>query len=256
MDNTEEKDIKLDADKQAVALKTIKDVQFALHTLGESLKSENGAGEDSVRTILSLCGFHLSDLSKLTGVPTQTAAEVEQRHAEIRAANMRVHELERQLGEASPDDLIQPGITRLEQLLNRWWKYEGFGHISEVDFGRYGCKIKLSCSLFGDYFIVNSPTPVSDKERKKLWHAALREQGYILVNPRNGDDLAVEDCEQSRKTLTTLIKSRMPSASIRTFGNHSTRNGEMTMDYVELFVRDITDFATLPQNPTANNEYD
>lgn len=245
-------DITLNPDQQAVTLKTLKDIQHAMATLAGQVQRHNGTlNAELAQNVLCVTEYSLADLSKLLGIASQTAQDIEKRHAALRQANQRIHELERQLGAAQAPDMTQASLKNLAERVEAWWRQEGFGHISSVHFDKYGCEIDFCCSLFGDFYVVDSPTPVSDKERYRLWLAHLAERGFVLTD-EDGDD-ALQDCDQNREVLTALFAHRLPSARLRSVENHARRGKDFVLRGVKVYVRQLADILSLPVPETSSD---
>lgn len=238
-------EITLNADKSAVALKAIKDVGFALATIAEFLSAGRPLNSELAFNTLAVSEFYLADLTKLLGVETNGARQVEDRNALLRVAHERVRELEKIQGGTVTPQLAQLQLKNLSQQLNEWWKVDGFGHVSETNFGQYGCEVVLSCHLFGHYALVSSDTPVSDKQSKLDWHQRLRDRGFVLMD--NAGEICIQDCNASRTALISLLALRLPSGKITETRNHSSRDGvNMCLRDIKVYIRDISDIATLP----------
>jgi hypothetical protein len=246
--------ITLTPDSRTVALRQIGKVHDALSTLAAVLA---GAGEaDQLRpvdaelptNVLKVAEFELSDLGKTLGIETDSAAERDQRYVALRQANMRVRDLQAQLGNSQGADITQASIKALAARVDSWWKLEGFGHISDIAFGKHGCTVNFSCSLFGDFPLIDSATPVSDKERKALWHASLRDRGFVLA--QDDRDWVIEDCDASRKALVDLFAHRLPSAHVLKLDNfHRSKVGRFVLRGVEVHISTLADILTLPEKP-------
>lgn len=243
---SDDKEIKLTPDNQAVLLRTIREMQMAWQTFGKALDSEGEVNEGLARSILSVTEYNISDIGKKLGIKTETEEMIAQRHANLRIANMRVRELEAQLGASVTPTAVQTGLGVLEERIHDWWKLKGFGHVSEESFGRFGCKVKLSCHLFGDFSLVQSETPISDKERWVLWLEHLKSQGFLLSEDTREPELI--DCDHNRKTLIDLISLDLPSSKVISFGNHSTKGGFKLQD-VNIYIYKLEDILELPQKP-------
>lgn len=244
----DETPVTLDADQQALLKKSLESCLSGMQTLYE-FAGKGILTVDLCRSVLSTGEFALRDVSKLTGVETETAAMIEKRYADIRAANFRIRELEAQVGSvAGPEHLMQ-GMTRIAKRLNSWWDLEGFGHISELRFTDYGhCDVTLSCMLSGHNFGSFSKTPVSDKARYKLWLEDLGRRGFVLGQTRH-DREAVIDCAETREAVRTLIEQRMPSARITSYTNWGDSNELFTLRDIKVFIRDLGEIDALPQLP-------
>jgi hypothetical protein len=245
--------IKLNPDNAQVALKKIRDIQCALAAIGDGITSDEGLNASLARNVLFVSEHNMADLGKLLGVETDSARDIAQRNAMLREANTKVHELEKKMGASQSPEDVQAGIKHLAECASKWWRYEGFGHVSEFEFGQYGASMKLSCHLFGSFRLLDSPTPLSDKEAKAKWYEHLAEQGIVLT--KNRGEMAVVDCDQTRATLRKLLAERIPSARIQNFENQGS-DDLVLLRQVKIFVRDITELAGLPLDPNPNpNEY-
>lgn len=239
----------LSADDRAVVLREIKAAQFALATVASQITEEEGPplNRDLTVNCLQMCEFRLDEIGTRLGIATETAAKIEERHAKLRAANLRVRELEAQLGQEQAPEGTQLSLGLLTERLQGWWQAVGFGHTSETHFARYGCEVEFSCHLFGDFWLTNSPTPISDKERRAQWHDDLRTQGYVLTDSEpSSRELAVVDCAASRETLGAVLAASLPSAKIQSFKNRNNRDGAFVMDSVKVLIRNLADIANLP----------
>lgn len=244
--------VALDADGKAVVKRISREIREALANIDFFLDSEDG--EDGLTpaiasSILSVAESGFANLGKKLGVATKSEAALEKRHADLRHANIRIRELEAQLGSAQSPRLVQLGLQSLEEHLNTWWRQKGFGLVSKVAFGPHVCKAEFSCKLLGD-FLSKSETPVSDKEHKKNWIESWREQGLVIVDD---SDLEVIDCDASRAVVRDLITSNLPSGDVSSFLNYRTahrRNGEISVLHgIEVVIRRIEDIQALPVIP-------
>ena len=242
-DNTE---ITLNADAQAVLKSKAREVHEAIAILTHFLDQEQALTVEMSSNALRVAEYKISDIAKILGVPTEGSAEIEERHQKLREANIEIRSLKDQLGKSQSPELTQLSLRTLERQLRDWWTLEGFGHLSEIHFAGYGCRTKLSCGLYGDFPLLNSPTPVSDKERKALWLDDLRARGFLLSEDDRDPD--VMDCDASRKALSDLILTRLPSAKITQVTNHCAGAGShgFIIRDVEVIIYNLDDIARLP----------
>lgn len=242
---SENHEIKLSPDDQAVVLRTIRDIQLGLQTLDKSLQKEGSLNHEIARNVLSVTEYNIPEIGQKLGVATETEAKITKRHADIRAANLRIRDLESQLGSSQAPSAVQMSLGVLTERLHEWWRIDGFGHVSEESFGRYGCKVKLSCHLFGDFSPIQSETPISDKDRWKLWLEQLKAQGFMLGGNREKE---VIDCDSNRKLLIDLISDALPSSKVISFSNHFSESGFKLRD-VDIIIYKLDDILNLPQMP-------
>jgi hypothetical protein len=240
--------LSLDADAKAVIIKNVRETISNLGIFAQMVEKNNlvsGTGKN----ILYIAESAIADICKATGIEIDSAAEREDRYAKIRAANIRIRQLEQQIGAAVSTEHVQMGIQDLGKKLNSWWDLEGFGHISSINFTGYGnCEVVFSCMLFGTFKRSLSKTPVSDKENDKLWRDSLTERGYQLTS-EDGDRDSLLDCDATRETLCNLFKERLPSCVVTGFTNHGDRKGIFTLRDVKVFIYNLSDIVGLPQMP-------
>ncbi|MHC5194878.1 hypothetical protein ACYSUW_14085 [Pseudomonas frederiksbergensis] len=235
----------MNADEQAVVAKEVKSMASTLSMLVQMAASGREIPHATAAMALRSVEHTIQKVGGILKVETQTAAAIEERHIKLRTANLRVRALEAQLGQAQTPSTTLLALRSLKEQLTRWWELEGFGHVSEVIFESYGCRAKLCCHLYGDFPLVDSPTPITDKERKVLWYESLRDRGFELESS-NGD-MAVVDNDASRKVLAALITSRLPSGKIVGITNSVSRGASMlTMSEVDVRITDLEDIAALP----------
>jgi hypothetical protein len=243
--------LKLNPDNATVALKKVRDIQGALAAIGDGVKSDQGLNVELARNVLFVCEHNMADLGKLLGVETDSARDIAQRNAMLREANTKVHELEKKMGAAQSPHDVQAGIAHLAGCIEKWWRYEGFGFVSDFEFGKYGANVKLSCHLHGHFRLLDSPTPLSDKEAKEKWLEHLAESGFVLA--KNRGEVVIVDCDQTRATLQKLIQARIPSAHIQAYENQGGA-AVIMLRQVKIFVKDITELANLPLDPNPSED--
>lgn len=240
-------DIVLSPDQTAVALREIKNAFGALSTIAEALQKNLPLNAKLVHDILYVSEHYLADLGKVLKVETEGAAVIAKRTADIKVANMRIRELEAQLGNTQSPEATQMSIQNLAERLTKWWTQVGFGHVSSLHFGRYGCEVNFSCHLFGDYVLIDSKTPLTDKQKKVLWHKNLETEGYVLADTRG--EISVADCDASRNTLRSFFAKYLPSARVTAFENYGDPEGVFVLRSVKVFIKNISEVPDLPILP-------
>lgn len=247
--NEERDTITVTADQAVVIARDVRTTCTGLMHLAETLNKQQEVSIDLAQSVLYIAEATVGDVGKRLGVQTESAAQREERYAQIRAANLRVHQLERQLGEGESATRTKMQIRNLADKLEYWWRTKGFGHVSDLNFTNYGVlDARLSCHLFGDFRLTHSETPVSDKVSKQQWHQQLRDQGFVLQEKR-GEDVEVVDCDQSREALRSLIRSALPSATIHSVSNHSSHDGGLVMRDVHVYLHELEELSRLPSSP-------
>ncbi|MDT8925248.1 hypothetical protein RBE51_20860 [Pseudomonas taiwanensis] len=244
----DETPISLNPDQDAVLQRTVKEIQQNLGSLLWFKSQDTNLTRGVASSVLNITEGHIKTLGELLEVATQAAADSEQRHAELRRANMEIHRLEALIGGAQDLASVQLAIAAMVEQLNGWWSLDGFGHVRDVYFGQYNCKADFSCRLFGHYPLTNSATPISDKEQKALWEQSLVDRGFVLFDGRDGDGQCLRDCQTNRDLLKALFAQRLPSARIHRFVSHEAKNGSV-LDGLEVYIRKIEQIKTLPVPP-------
>lgn len=208
-----DKAICLTADQKAVLTKQLGTTYLMLKTLHDHLVGET-LTEGFTVTSLSLLEIQLRDLANATGVPCESAAEAEERYANLRKANQRIHELEASIGTQAAYADVALGVKKVSDSFKAWWKQRGFGLVSSVHVDGYGqLRAELSGYLFppeGPAFM--SSTPVTDKELAAKWYEGLEARGFKLASKRYGSS-GVVDCPENRAALAALI-TEIPSLTI------------------------------------------
>lgn len=240
----------LNPDSQELAARHINETYHALQTVMQGVAGKLPLTEELAKNCISIMEFRLRDLCSALGVETQGAAEVNNRHAKLRAANMRIHELEGQLGQSQAPELTQMSVKRLHEVLNEWWDFEGFGHLSSVEFGPYGVEVKLSCHLFGVNRPSSSDTPVSAREAQAQWYADLAKRGFQLKSDPKEREAHLADSDQNRQLLCDLVQRRLPSAHVHGFVS-TGRTGMLQLRECQVFIRNYQDILSLPVAPAA-----
>ncbi|SIT50468.1 conserved hypothetical protein [Paraburkholderia piptadeniae] len=243
---TVETAISLSEDQKTVAKKKIVDLSQAVGTLHRYIEEGRPIDVEFAKTVACVTEYKLSDLCKTLGIETFGTKEREERHAKLRAANLEIHELQTQLGKTLSPEATQEAIKNIAAHLNKWWNLDGFGYVHDLEFGQYGvCHGRFSCSLHGTFRLIDSDTPVSDKENKATWIDSLRERGFELI--KDGREWAILDCDTSRKAIIDLFAERIPSAKVVKFDNYNrTRAGDFVLSNAEVYIYKLSEILALP----------
>lgn len=237
---SQEQLLELTTDQKAVFLKTTKDMFFAVRQLHEWVEKDSLSKEMS-GIIPSLIEGHFSDIAKQLGYESVLAKEKEERHLQIRNANQRIRELEKQLGEGKPIDGLKEQLKHLADIVSNWWNEYGFHHVSDEEFTEYGQYKARFCFML-DHISMFSDTPVTDKKNNKDRLKQLSDEGWDIVYEKNGRSPELLDNDNNRKRLIELIEGRFPSAKVvRTRNHYSYKNGEYKFRDVEVYIYDLRD---------------
>lgn len=245
----------LNADQTAVMLREIREISFGLGHLHELLAKGRPVPMDLARNILSLTDSRTTDLCKLIGIELESGKEREDRLARMRVLNNRVRELEFELGKQGTVQQTVEHIKAMDKILNVWWDKVGFGHISSVQITQWGSvNITFSCSLYGDFMLTNSDTPISDEANKLLWYQALADRGFVLLSVPGEREPELLDCDQNRTTLQTLFSRVFTTGSVVETTNHrNSRARAMVLRSVRVLVSDMQEIFNLDQDVSIGN---
>lgn len=201
-----------------------------------------GLTREHARNVMGVVESHLRDLGKLLGVDTEAAQRIEERHADIRRANLEVRRLEALLAKQMPPEAIQPALYQLSKQLYRWWQLEGFGLVSDITFGEHSMNAKFSCQFYGSKPSIEGGEGLSRPERRAAWLADLQRRGFVLIDD---DGKGISDCHQSREALRTLFALRLPGAKIHQFVSREGRHGSKLVD-VHVYLYNLEHIVALP----------
>jgi hypothetical protein len=245
-ENLEDQDpIAFTADQQEAVKKSVRKIQEHLAMINWHLDHE-GISQGVAQLVMGVIEHDLAGLGKQLGVSTQANDRLEDRHAEIRKANLRIHELENLLGSERSPETIQPALKVLTKRLNDWWSLEGFGHISDMSFGEYSLKVDFSCQFFGCKPNIGSTEGMTHKERKKLWYEQLEARGFELME---GDgEKGLRDCPATREALRLLFAQRFSRHTIFEFRSRETKKGSKLVS-VNVYIYDLAPIVQLPFPP-------
>lgn len=239
----------LDADQRAVLLREAQHIMFAFKTLVDFSQKDSAVPRDLAYNILYTSESRMAELGKLLGVELDSAKAREERYAALRAANYKVANLERQLGQAAEPATVLPAVAALCEKVRAWWRNEGFGHVSEVSIGQYGMTVKLSCYLMFRTML-DSDSPITDKQSKADWYKSLEDRGFELVYARN-DEPMVAATTENQELLEELVLQTFPSARLASFSAHFRSRGpgespQSALRDFELFLPQLAEVAALP----------
>jgi len=245
----------LSADQAEVLEREARSDAFGVAHLVTLAKQGEPIAKGLAYAVLSVRESRLAEFTKIFGIELDSATARADRFAALRAANIRVAQLEHQLGAAVPVDALQLALRSMEEQLRGWWRALGLGHVAEVSFGGYGARMKLSCGLSSRRPWAGSDTPATDRQAHAEWVAALREKGFHLVPaPVNKCAVVLADCEINQQLLCSLVRSALPSAQFEGsrsvyFGTETTGRAPVLRD-VTFFVPELQDIAALPAPST------
>jgi hypothetical protein len=233
---------------------TTKKVQQHLAMLPYFMSLEGGESmtREQARLVLAAAESDMAALGRLLGVDTEAAQRIEERHADIRRANLEVRRLEQLLAQQMPTEAIQPALYQLGKQLYRWWQLEGFGHVSDITFGEHSMNAKFSCQFYGSKPSIEGGEGLSRPERRAAWLADLERRGFVLIDD---DGKGICDCPASREALRALFAVRLPGAKIAQFVSREGRHGSKLVD-VHVYIYKLEQILALPVPAPEADEID
>lgn len=235
--------VELTPEARAVAQKEARDAKFAFATLEQMLQDSPSMPKATAHSILYVAEAYMATLARVLDVEIESAQARAQRYAALKAANLEITNLRRQVGQAVSVDSIRPVVEVLCRKVRAWWADQGFGHVSEVSLHESVMQVKLSCYLM---------TPYGIRKTTEQWHQSLRDQGFELVRPR-GDDVSVLANNHNQEVLERLVLTAFPSARFHTLQTHYAGSGSpdqprhLVMRELELYLPNLAEVAALPE---------
>lgn len=240
-------------DQKAVALKTLKDMFFAVKQLRDWI-SEDNLSQEMAGILPQLIEGHFTDISKLLNYESVLTKEKEERHQRIREANRRIRELEKQLGDNKPIDGLKEQLQLLASRVSSWWNKYGFYHVSDVVFTEYGLYKARFCFML-DHLYTFSETPVTDKKNRKQRVQELIEEGWDIYYEEGGRSPKLVDNDNNRSRLVKLIQTRFPSAKIVRTRNWCTDNEDVFVYRdIEVYIYNLHDIVSLSEGQEENHD--
>ncbi|WP_059051392.1 hypothetical protein [Paenibacillus senegalimassiliensis] len=248
-----EEKVILNPDQKVVALKTLKDMFFAVKQLHDWV-SEDNLSQEMAGVLPHLIEGHFSDMSKQLNYESVLTKEKEERHQRIREAYGRICDLEKQLGENKPIDGLKEQLQLLASKISDWWNKYGFYHVSDAMFTEYGLYKARFCFML-DHLYTFSETPVTDKQNRKQRIQELIEEGWDIYYEEGGRSPKLVDNDNNRSRLVKLIRTRFPSAKIGRTRNWCT-DDENVFVYrdIEVYIYDLRDIISLSEVQEENHD--
>lgn len=206
------------------------------------------ARASDVYTHLSLLEHHVAELSRLTGYDGMLLKETEARHAELRAANEKIRELEAMLGQTMTGTAVRAGIKHYLDVLGTWWSAMGFRY-AKMEPGQWCVSAELSeeivrpgseRSTYADKTLLPlasaATQPVTDKAydlKQEIYH------GCML------------DTDRNKANLRLALLKDFPNARVSGFQSH--RDGDSFLLRTNVLV-DYEDLERWEKSLLAENE--
>lgn len=175
-----------------------------------------------VFTHIGLLENHIAELSRLTGYDGIILKEKEARHAELRAANTKIRELESMLGQTMTGAAVRAGIKHYLDVLGAWWSAMGFQY-AKMEPGPWCISAELSDEIIRPG---HERSSFADKDLLPLAMSAVtpvHSDMYDLKQEPYHDNLL--DTDKNKSTLQSALLQAFPNARISGF--HIHRDGDL-----------------------------
>lgn len=215
--------------------KELKHLIHAAHSLLDDVVKEQ-LRQDNTGMMISLLESYQVQVGKILGYETELAKERENRFVEIREKSKRIMELEEQISSSKPIDGLQEQLKYLYDVIDKWWKEEGFYHISDYRYYSSGV-VGLKFYFMMDYQYSMQRTSEPGEMNREEYTAYLQGQGYEVIYSK-GNGMYLLDTPVNRQLLKKLITTRFPSVRINGYENRNlSRTDE---DCIVIFGIDAT----------------
>ena len=244
----------LSSDERVLLHRELQEDLYATKTLLDLLNEESGVDQQLAYSILYMKESRLVQFCKVLGIELDSVTERESRYADIRIANAKIRRLEAEMGAQVNATQVKSALEVLSDKVEHWWDVEGFGHISDISFTKYGSmKLTLSCHLFSHTRVLFIDKPVSQKEAYAAWIQGLKDKGFELVDIPGERDPELVDCDGNRRLIEAIISKAFPTARISSTSNHYNHRhlgGISILKDVSVYVHTLREVEELPNKPT------
>jgi len=223
MEHSEEK-LELTEEARSKVKKSLQEIFGAVRFLFEKLgKKQITKGDADM--ICNLLEHYIVELQSPLNYQGTLAKKMEERFQEIQEVNKENIKLRKQLGaKVSPED-VRENLKLMDDAIRFWWREEGFGHVSELEFGWCCVKVTLSGMMIG---------------RAKKNIGQLQDKGFAIAKK----DTEMMIASDSNVTLLEgMCRDRFPS--MRAAGTKtSIYQGERQLRDFSFIIRDFDDVLT------------
>ena len=211
--------VQFTTDEKAVLEREIKSAYHALSTLLDWVKND-GLNEEMKESLPYLVDSYMSKVKEVLGFTgKESDRSKEMKKAVMMQYQKRIQELEEALKDTAQISGLSETIKVAFNKVNKWWKEEGFGYISEKAITDNGImKMELQFSL-SNFLYTYSDTPESDKDLLNNKIFELKQKGFQFAPKRNGRELEVLDNDNNRSIIMAMVKEAFPTAKVWEFRN-------------------------------------
>lgn len=166
---------------------------------------------------LSLLENYLAKLSKLTGYDGMIAKEQEQKYAEIRAANLKIHELESLLGSQVSANAVAAGMQHWENVFRAWYEASGF-HYADIKMNPYVIRADFSDELTNEPKTRRLATKEILEKITGHVHFITDDSSWDIEHDRFHSNLL--DTNKNKQNIIQLFTRTFPNSTIHEFKAH------------------------------------
>lgn len=235
MDYIENK-VELNEDKKALAIKNAQNILFLMSHTKELIEKDT-LSEEALKTHMSLLESYTVEAHRLFNYESDSVANHDKRHKEIRECNTKIYNLEKELANKAFEKTnlkdLRDYTTKLEDLLKAFWTLKGFNYVREVSFSRV-LMLEFSIS-FARYHSSFSDTPVTDEKKRKLWKDEIIEE-WDIIKRGDSEDWRLKLSDRNIEKLKKLFKDYL-GASIREIETRGYQD-EFFINSVKVFAHD------------------
>jgi len=237
-----EKLVILNEDEKVIALRRLSEIYNTTGEIYNQIKN-NELTEEMKNLLLGLIESYTSEASKVLKYDSQASAKIEERHADIRRANQKIHELEKKLAENTQVDGLKELLYAMHSALYKWWGKQGFNLVTDDEFGGYGYKGRFCLDTHHISFV--STRPVTEKKEHKSRLEQMIEEGYEFTE-EDRKDYVLLDTPKNRELITKLVKDKFPSIEISRWENWRLHKKEgFKLRSFEAYIRNFEELKTL-----------
>lgn len=215
--------------------------RFVSQELQEKLENST-LDEKTKATLASLLESYVGDALSELDYESVLKAESEKRYEDIRRANQRIQELEKQLANAHELTGFKQMFRKVQRIIELWWKQDGFNVVKEttiLDNGTLQVTFAFALSMRSSMFSKNKE---ADREDLNRHIQQLRDSGFEFysnqANPMFTKNLL--KTEKNEELLTQLVQSRFPSFELQTVKGADLDEEKIIMSFTGV-IKDFDD---------------
>jgi hypothetical protein len=242
--------VSLNKDDQSIALGELQELYSAVVEVYNRLKN-NQLTEKMRDCLLPIIEHHIAEASEILGFDSNSAKNIKERHADLRQANLRIHELEQLLAQKTSIVGLKELFHSIEMALYDWWKGFGFNLVTDHEFGFFGYKGRFCLDTRTISFAARQP--VTDEIANRL--GEMIDEGFEFEQ-EDRDEYVLLDTQNNRDKVDKILKSKFKSARIVEWHNHliHEKNNFRLRDFIA-YIGNLSELKELMmERSVSNNE--